>query len=143
MNAHISLVPLYTRPPRPTRLAVRALKRMEAVVAEAGYLPHVDGGDWSIDARLFTERSWKGGRLQGVGARMAAVCLRLHQSGACRLDWLVEFPARSPAEWALPSHTRASRRLAILGPADRPPRPQDVALVDCLIAQARGRQYEA
>jgi hypothetical protein len=110
---------------------------MEVAAAEAGYVPHVDEGDWSIDARLYTERFWHGGRTQGAGVRIAAVCLRLHQAPD-RLEWVAEFPARGPQEWDLLDHTRATRHLAVLGPAACPPRPQDLALVDYLTARAQG-----
>jgi hypothetical protein len=110
------------------------MRLMEAAVAEAEYVPHVDEGDWSIDVRRFAERTWHDGRPQGAGARIAAVCLRLHQTPD-RLEWLTAFPARGPQEWDLLDHTRAVRHLAVLGPAARPPRPQDLALVDYLVAQ--------
>lgn len=76
--------------------------QMEVLVAEARYVPHIDEGDWSIDACLSTERTWHGGRIAGAGTTGAAVCLRLHQTADDRLEWLVEFPARGPAETAAP-----------------------------------------
>jgi hypothetical protein len=113
------------------------MRLMEAAVAEAGYVPRIDEGDWSIDVRRFAERSWEDGRPQGAGALIAAVCLRLHQAPD-RLEWVAEFPARGPQEWDLLDHARATRHLAVLGPAARPPRPQDLALVDYLVAQVQG-----
>ncbi|MEV2279338.1 hypothetical protein AB0I72_27555 [Nocardiopsis sp. NPDC049922] len=142
MTVPASLVPRHTTPPTVTRLAEQAMGWMHATLVQAGYVPHPDWGTWSIDARRYAQRTWKNGELVGAG-RLAAVCLRLHQhSPRSRLEWVAEFPARTPAEWEIPDREKSTRHLAILGPAapDRPPHPQDLALVGYLVDRVRHEQ---
>ncbi|WP_157982463.1 hypothetical protein [Nocardiopsis sp. FIRDI 009] len=138
-----SIVPLHTTPPTSPETAELALMDMHTTLVQARYVPHVDWGQASIDARLYANRDVHNGRVVGADP-IAAVCLRLHQATPHRLEWVAEFPARTPDEWEMPDRDTSTRRLAILGPATpvRPPHPQDLALVDYLIDRVQPEQKQ-
>lgn len=126
-----SMVPLVQAMPRPTPRAHAVMAAMESTLLDTGYTPHVQVGEWSIDARLYQDRHWEQG--QPIGHHpQRAVALRLHQHCPGELWWLVEYPARTPTEWQLPSSAQSLRRLAFLGDASRPVHAQDLGLVDHL-----------
>ncbi len=137
MTPTLTMVPLHAHPPRPSTTAQTAMLQMEQAVTTAGYTPLVDAAGWSIDARLYTRRAWEQGSPVGIGAPVAAVCLRLHQPTHDRLEWVAEFPARTPSAWEMPDPTRSTRRLAILGDATLGVHPMDLCLVDYLVNQIR------
>lgn len=128
----LSMVPHHQQAPRPSTRALRALTTMTKVLVQSGYTPEADHAEWSVDARLYQKRYWENDRPVGHKP-VAAVCLRLHQPGPDALWWTYEYPARPPDEWATPKSASSVRRLAVLGDATYPVRPQDLAVVDHMI----------
>ncbi|GAA1456953.1 hypothetical protein GCM10009603_04920 [Nocardiopsis exhalans] len=111
---------------------------MESTLLDVGYTPHVDLGEWSIDARLYQDRHWENGYPVGH-TPIHAVALRLHQHRTDELWWLAEYPARTPDEWIMPPSGNSLRPLAFLGDASRPVHAQDLGLVDHLIGRPKRR----
>ena len=126
----LTMVPLHQVPPQRSSCAQQALQAMELAVVSLGYTPHSGTGEWEIDVRLYPDRTWRQGRPVGIGTPVTATRVLLHQPSDTGLWWLIEYPARHAV-------TRdAHCRLAVMGDATLPLHPQDLGILEHLLAQA-------